>query len=102
MKSKRSHVDAKRKSGVRRLISVIGIGLAITSVVHELRLPVADRTWHGKLFGRIPYDWRPPTLTRIRETFWNEDNPSVVAPTLFGVGWTINLAALPLPLGQRG
>ena len=93
--------DGHRKTGIRQLINLIGVGLAVTSIVQELRLPPADRTWHGTLFGRIPYDWRPPTLTRMRETFWNAENPSVIVPTLFGVGWSINVAALPLPFARR-
>jgi hypothetical protein len=38
--------DARRNSGVRQLIKLIGIGLAITSIVRELRLQPPDRTWH--------------------------------------------------------
>jgi Family of unknown function (DUF5808) len=81
-------------NGLRALISAIGVGLAVASVVRELRLPSARRTWHGMLLGRIPYDWRPPTLERAVDTFWRPGDPHLIQPTLFGVGWTINLAAV--------
>lgn len=48
---------------------------------------------HGKMLG-VPYDFRRPTLARIRERMWNPDDPRVVTPRVFGVGWTLNLATL--------
>jgi hypothetical protein len=48
---------------------------------------------HGKILG-VPYDFRPPTLARIRERMWNREDPRVITPRVFGAGWTINFAAL--------
>ncbi len=48
---------------------------------------------HGKLLG-MPYDFRVPTLGRIKERMWNPDDPRVVVPRVFGAGWTINFATL--------
>ena len=47
----------------------------------------------GKVLG-IPYDFRLPTLSRVKEKLWNEDDPRIFTPHLFGVGWSINYAAL--------
>jgi hypothetical protein len=69
----------------------------IASVVRELRLPREQRTWHGVLFGKVPYDLRPPSFSRLKATFWNPQNPHVVVPTAFGVGWSVNLAAIGAP-----
>jgi hypothetical protein len=44
-------------------------------------------------FG-IPYDLRPPTVERLRETFWNKDTARVLVPQFFGLGWTINFYPL--------
>ncbi len=63
-------------------------------VVTELRKSPEDRTWNGKLAGVVPYDLRPPTLERVRSRLWNPDDPHVLVPHVFGVGWTINAAAL--------
>jgi len=82
------------RSGVRTLLSYIGIGLAIASVIQELRKSPSRRTWHGTLFGRIPYDWRPPTPSRVANAFWEPADAHLFRPTAFGVGWSVNLAAV--------
>ena len=92
-------VQRRRKSrgagaALGGIVRLIGFGLLIASVVRELRLPKEERTWHGVVFGKVPYDLRPPSFARLKETFWNPANPRLVVPTAFGVGWTLNLAAL--------
>ncbi len=92
---------AKRKpSGLGGLVNIVGTCLAIASVVQEIRKPPRKRTWHGELFGRIPYDWRRPTAKRIRRAFWQPRSRRLIQPTVFGVGWSINLAAVLRPLGH--
>ena len=46
---------------------------------------------HGKLFGLLPYDFRPPTLTRLRRTLWNREDERFLVPIYIGVGWSVNL-----------
>src|SRR3954470_2917898 len=29
-----------------------------------------ERTWQGRVWGYVPYDFRPPTLAPIRNSFW--------------------------------
>ena len=89
----------KRKSaGLGGLINVVGTGLAIASIIQELRKPPRKRSWHGELFGRVPYDWRLPTAKRIRRALWQPRSRHLVQPTVFGVGWTLNFAAMLRPL----
>jgi len=76
------------------LVRAIGFGLLIASVVRELRLPKQRRTWHAVVFGRVPYDLRPPTIARLKGVVWNTQNQRLLVPTALGVGWTVNLAAL--------
>ena len=83
-------------SAVRLAANCIGLGLVIMSIVHELKLPARERTWHGLLFGHIPYDWRLPTLSRIHDRFW-QPGASLLQPTVFGVGWSINVGILARP-----
>ena len=80
--------------GWRDLITLIGVALLVGAIVRELRLPVQQRTWHSVLFGRIPYDLRMPTVGRVVNTLWDPNNRQVLVPTAFGVGWSVNLAAL--------
>ena len=86
--------DHGSRQGVRNLANFVGLGLLIASVVRELRLPKEQRTWHGVVFGKVPYDLRPPTFDRLKAAIWNPQNSRVVVPTAFGVGWTVNLAAV--------
>jgi Family of unknown function (DUF5808) len=62
-------------------------------------LPKQQRTWHGLVFGKLPYDLRPPTFQGLKSVLWNPQNSHVVVPTAFGVGWTVNFAALRARLG---
>jgi hypothetical protein len=39
--------------------------------------------------GFVPYDFRRPTVARLRERMWNPQAP-LVTPRAFGVGWTVN------------
>jgi len=41
----------------------------------------------------VPYDFRMPTVERIKSTFW-DPNGTIVANRVFGVGWTVNLGAV--------
>jgi hypothetical protein len=80
--------------GWRGLITLTGVALVGAAIVGELRLPPEQRSWHGVLFGRIPYDLRMPTVGRVVNTLWDPNNRQVLVPTAFGVGWSLNVAAL--------
>jgi hypothetical protein len=73
-----------------RLITMI---LAAVAIVKELRTPAGQRNWHGTVAGFVPYDFRMPTVKRLRETYWNPGGP-LVTGQVFGVGWAVNLAAV--------
>ncbi|HLJ32302.1 MAG TPA: DUF5808 domain-containing protein [Ktedonobacteraceae bacterium] len=73
---------------------VIGIATLMGFAIREqLQMPPEERTWHGTLFG-IPYDFRRPTIERLREAFWNKDTARVLVPQAFGMGWSINFYPL--------
>lgn len=76
-----------------RLAAVAAGAVAAAAVARELDKPAPDREWHGDV-GGVPYDFRPPTVEKLRRTLWDADNPQVVVPQGFGVGWSINLARL--------
>lgn len=79
------------------LVGTLLSSLVAAALKDQLRLPSAERTWHGKIAGRIPYDFRPPTLERLRDTFWNKHTAEILVPQAFGIGWTINLYPLFYP-----
>ena len=82
-----------RRRGLRRFIRILGIGMVVAAVTKELRLPREEREWHGTI-GPVPYDFRVPTLARVRERVWARDSTKVFVPTLFGVGWTLNIGGI--------
>lgn len=55
----------------------------------------------GRFLG-IPYDWRAPTWTVIKERMWNPNDPRIFTPHVFGWGWSINVYQLLHRLGLIG
>jgi hypothetical protein len=74
-------------------LKLIALGFVIAAIIKELRLPKEQRTWNGMLVGFVPYDFRRPTIERIRNTFWDPAGKVLVGRP-FGVGWTINAGAV--------
>ncbi|OLT21621.1 hypothetical protein BJF78_08030 [Pseudonocardia sp. CNS-139] len=84
---------------IGRLLSVAAAALAGAAVASELRKPPAERTWHGQVAG-VPYDFRAPTVDKVLSRMWAPDNPALLVPHVFGVGWTVNLASVAGLVGQ--
>ena len=63
------------------------------AVYQELRKPAPERTWHGKVLGVIPYDFRVPDLRRLRDAYWDPSTDRVFSEHVFGVGWAVNIPA---------
>ncbi len=79
----------------RLLLAIVGIA----AVAQELRKPPEDRTWQGKVADFVPYDFRMPTVDRIRETYWNPEGP-FISSKVWGVGWAFNFGAVKELLGK--
>ena len=79
---------------VVRLLRLVGLALLGLAVLRELQKPREERTWHGRVLGFVPYDFRFPTLDRFAERIWNPADPRIITEHPFGVGWTVNLASL--------
>lgn len=60
----------------------------------ELRKPPEARTWHGRLLGVIPYDFRLPSLGRLREAYWNPSSNRLFTDRPLGIGWAVNIPVL--------
>jgi uncharacterized membrane protein len=85
--------DKQQKGGIRSVISFAAFALFVAAVIRELRTPAEDRQWHGRIIG-VPYDLRPPSLARVKAAWWNPDDPRLLTPRAFGVGWAVNLARI--------
>ncbi len=76
---------------LKRLMIWAGIALVAAAVIDQLRLPAAERTWHGRIGGVVPYDFRVPTVESIRQAYWNPENPHLLTDRVLGAGWGVNL-----------
>jgi hypothetical protein len=70
---------------------MVAFGLFAAAIATELAKPEAERTWHGRVFDVVPYDFRPPTWQRIRDAYWNPESDELFSDRVFGVGWAVNL-----------
>jgi Family of unknown function (DUF5808) len=83
----------KRKKAANPLNFIFGILTLIyvaIAITQQFQRPPQERTWYGQIAG-IPYDFRIPTVERIRATFWNKDTSRILLPKVFGIGWDMNL-----------
>lgn len=79
---------------IRRLVRLITFGLLGAAIYQEMSKDPAERTGEGAVGGVVPYDFRPPTVEKVKTSLWNPNDPRLFTPTIFGVGWTINFARL--------
>ena len=89
-----------RSGGGDGLLAIAAVLILVEAVRQQLGRPGAERTWHGTVPVQVPYDLRVPTLQRLRQRLWDPDEPRLFVPTVFGVGWTVNLARV-LRRGRR-
>lgn len=78
----------------------LSLSVAALAIAQELGKPASERTWHGRVLGFIPYEFRPPTLERIRASLWNPEDSHLITGQPFGVGWSINFYQLAQRIGK--
>lgn len=61
------------------------------ALYQELRRPPEERTWHGKVGGVVPYDFRIPSFAALRDAYWAPDRDVIFTEKVLGVGWAVNL-----------
>ncbi len=54
----------------------------------------------GRFLG-VPYDWRRPTVERMKSRWWNRGDRRIVTPRPFGWGYAVNLAEVARRLRLR-
>ncbi|MFE6968048.1 DUF5808 domain-containing protein [Isoptericola sp. NPDC057653] len=88
------HAQHGRKRGGPNLFQLIMVALVVAAITKELQKDKEDRTWHGTVAGFVPYEFRVPTLARVRERVWDPEGEHLLSPHVFGVGWTLNLGRI--------
>jgi hypothetical protein len=61
------------------------------AIYQELKKPAEERTWHGKVAGIVPYDFRLPDLERVKAAYWAPDSDVLFTEQVVGVGWSVNV-----------
>jgi hypothetical protein len=74
-----------------KLIRTLFWGALVAAIYQELKKPPQERTWHGRVAGTVPYDFRVPTLDRFREAYWAPETDRVFSDKVIGVGWAVNI-----------
>ena len=92
--SEKASTVGEEMSALGWLIRTAVIAAVGGAIYQEMRKPSAERTWHGRLLGFVPYDFRLPDLTRLRETYWNTSSNRIFTDKPIGVGWSVNVAAI--------
>jgi hypothetical protein len=83
------------------LIRTAVLAAVVGAIYTELRKPPEERTWHGRLLGLVPYDFRIPSLDSLRRAYWNPRSPKIFTDRPLGVGWAVNIPTLLRRLGIR-
>jgi hypothetical protein len=74
-----------------KLIRTLAWVALAAALYQELKKPAEERTWHGKVAGGVPYDFRVPTFERFRNAYWDPDTDRVFSDKVIGVGWAVNI-----------
>ncbi len=75
---------------LKRYFFLFNVVIGAIAVFEQMRRPAVDRSWHGKVFGVVPYDFRPPNPQRFIDAWWNPDDSRLFTERDFGIGWAIN------------
>ena len=74
-----------------KMFQALAWAALVAAIYQELKKPPEERTWHGKVAGAIPYDFRAPTIDRIRAAYWDPESDRIFSDKVIGVGWAVNV-----------
>jgi hypothetical protein len=77
------------------------VAVVLALIVPPLLLRLFGQSLTGKALG-IPYDFRPPTPGRLKDTLWNRSTTDLLVPHVYGWGYSLNLRAVGHRLGILG
>ena len=99
--SRRADTARSELGDLMWLIRMAAFAAVAGAVYTELRKAPAERTWHGKLLGVVPYDFRMPSVDALRQAYWNPRSPKLFTDRPLGVGWAVNIPTALRRLGVR-
>ncbi len=78
---------------ITRVVEMAAITIALVAIAQQMEKPPEKRTWHGDVTF-VPYDFRLPSLRRLRDAFWNPYESRLLTPAFWGIGWSVNFHRL--------
>lgn len=81
---------------VMRVVLTLAVLIVPPLVLRALGWPLS-----GSLLG-MPYSFQAPTPSRVKQTVWNANSDSLLAPHVYGWGYSLNLHAVARRLGLIG
>lgn len=82
------------------MVMRVALTLAVL-IVPPLMLRVLGWPLSGSLLG-MPYSFSVPTPARVSQTVWNANSDNLLAPHVYGWGYSLNLHAVARWLGLVG
>jgi hypothetical protein len=82
----------------RNVLLALGAGLLAAALVEELRKPVDQRTWEGRIGGLIPYDLRLATPEGFRNAKDRPEEARIVLGYRLDLQRAARLARRALPI----
>lgn len=92
--SERAGTAAGELGDLLWILRTAALAAVAGAIYTELRKEPGTRTWHGKVLGFVPYDFRVPSLNQLRLAYWNTRSTRVFTDRPVGVGWAVNIPAL--------
>jgi hypothetical protein len=71
---------------LRSILRIVTTAFTVAALVYAIR----TKRPAGQLLS-VPYDFRMPSLERLRRRLWNPEDDRVITPSFLGVGWSVNL-----------
>jgi hypothetical protein len=82
------------------MVGKVALILALL-LVPPLALRLAGKPLTGTFVG-MPYDFTAPSLGKVKRTAWNPSDDRVLAPHVYGWGYSVNVHAIGRRLGMIG
>ncbi len=80
-----------------KIVRIVTTAFTLATMIYAFK----SRRTHGT-FLMVPFDFRVPTISRVKRRWWNPRDSRIFTPHVFGVGWSVNVYQVLKKLGIIG
>ncbi|MCI0439651.1 MAG: DUF5808 domain-containing protein [Chloroflexi bacterium] len=80
-----------------KIVRILTTTFTLATMIYAFK----NKRTHGT-FLMVPFDFRAPTIGRIKSRWWNPNDRRIFTPHVFGVGWSVNVYQVLKKLGVIG